>query len=240
MRALVLSARLHNVPVTVGEFSGPLDLLLHLVEARQLPITAVSLCAVTEQFLAALEPLEEAQPEVLADFLVVASRLAALKARALLPRFDTPQDAADPLVRDLQRYQAFRDVASWLRAREEAGLRSWSRPPQPRPRAAVPEGHPEQLLQALQRWARRQRPVSTVRWRPVISLTAMIERIRMRLVGRCAFRTLLSERPKRSEVVVGILALLTLVRWRVVELEQREPFGEIWVWPKEREPYGRA
>lgn len=240
MRAPVLSTRLRNVPVTVGEFSGPLDLLLQLVEARQLPITTVSLRAVTEQFLAALEPLEEAQPELLADFLVVASRLAALKARALLPRPESPEDVEDPLVRDLHRYQAFREVASWLRERDEAGLRSWSRPPQPRVRAAVPEGCPEQLLQALQRWARRQRPVATVRWRPVVSLTAMIERLRARLVGRCAFRTLLGERPTRSEVVVGVLALLTLVRRRLVELEQREPFGEIWVWPKEREPNGRA
>ncbi|MCS7051209.1 MAG: segregation/condensation protein A, partial [Thermomicrobium sp.] len=184
------ATRLRDVSVTVGEFSGPLDLLLQLVQARQLPITRLSLRAVTEQFLLVLNALEEdTQPELLADFLVVASRLTALKARALVPRPPVEDAPEEPLVQDLRRYRFVREAAEWLRAREAAGLRSWGRPPQPRPRAQIGREDPQRLLQAIQRWARRQRPLPRVlAWKPTISLAAMVERLRERLVGRQSFR----------------------------------------------------
>lgn len=230
MRLIFPSTQLRDVPVSAGPFSGPLDLLLQLVESRQLPITAVSLRAVTEQFLAALETVEAHRPELLADFLVVASRLTVLKARALLPHHDVADEDAASLVQDLERYRAFRDAAAWLQARAAAGLHCWTRPALPRAPRAAPSGDPDQLLRALARWARRQRPVALpLRWTPVVSLTAMIARIRERLAGRRTFRELLGARPTRPEVVAGLLALLVLARRRVVTLEQAEPFGEIWV-----------
>jgi segregation and condensation protein A len=230
MRLIFPSTQLRDVPVSAGPFSGPLDLLLQLVESRQLPITAVSLRAVTEQFLAALETVEAHRPELLADFLVVASRLTVLKARALLPHHDVADEDAASLVQDLERYRAFRDAAAWLQARAAAGLRCWTRPALPRAPRAAPSGDPDQLLRALARWARRQRPVALpLRWTPVVSLTAMIARIRERLAGHRTFRELLGARPTRPEVVAGLLALLVLARRRVVTLEQAEPFGEIWV-----------
>jgi len=239
MRLIFPSTRLRDVPVNAGPFSGPLDLLLHLVESRQLPITAVSLRAVTEQFLAAVETLEAHQPELLADFLVVASRLTVLKARALLPHHDVADEDAESLVQDLERYRAFRDAAAWLRARAAAGLRCWTRPALPRAPRAAPTGDPTQLQRALARWARRQRPAALpLRWTPVISLTAMIARIRERLAGRRTFRELLGARPTRPEVVAGLLALLVLARRRLVTLEQPEPFGEIWV--QRRDEYGTS
>ncbi len=227
-----VSTRFRDVPVTVGTFSGPLDLLLHLVQSRQLPVTTVSLRAVTEQFLAALGPIEEAQPELLADFLAVASRLTALKARALLPRpaAEQQEEPEDRLVHDLAVYQAFREAAAWLQARETAGFRSWTRVPRLWPEPRVVRGSPEQLTRALLRWARRCRPVPRLlRLRPVVALPTMIERLRARLRGRQTFRVLLGARPTASEVAVGLLALLTLVRRREVVVEQPEPFGAIWV-----------
>ncbi len=234
MHPVVGSTHLRAIPVTVGDFSGPLDLLLQLVQAQELPITTLSLQAVTEQFLAALEPIEVAHPELLADFLVVASRLTALKARALLPRPESPSPYhEDPLVADLQRYRAFREAAAWLRARDDAGYRSWTRPPQPKPPARAVSGTSDQLLWALTRWARRCRPLPLpLRLRPVVALTTMIERFRSRLHGQRTFRQLLGECPTRSEVAVGVLALLTLARRREIEVEQAEQFGEIWVRPR--------
>ncbi len=226
--------------MTVGTFSGPLDLLLQLVQSRQLPITAISLRAVTEQFLAALGPIEEAQPELLADFLAVASRLTALKARALVPRPAAEEgDAAERLVHDLAVYRAFREAAEWLREREAAGYRSWTRAPQPRPEPRVVRGSPEQLTRALLRWARRCRPVPRLlRLRPAVPLPTMIERLRARLRGRQTFRALLGARPTASDVAVGLLALLTLVRRREVVVEQPQPFGDIWVERRGRDGAG--
>jgi len=71
--------------IKLENFSGPLDLLLHLIEEKQMDITTVSLSSVTEQFLAYLQEIDERSPEELASFLVVATKLLLLKSQALLP-----------------------------------------------------------------------------------------------------------------------------------------------------------
>jgi segregation and condensation protein A len=83
-------------------FEGPLDLLLHLIEKQDLDITAVSLLAVTEQYLAHLRAAATVNVGALADFIAIGARLLLLKSRALLPREDQADDgdaeaeAADP------------------------------------------------------------------------------------------------------------------------------------------------
>ena len=73
-------------PVRLPLFEGPLDLLLHLIEREELSINEVSLVAVTDQYLKAIEMLEEIEPGALADFLVVAAKLLYIKSRTLLPK----------------------------------------------------------------------------------------------------------------------------------------------------------
>lgn len=228
------TSRLRDVVVTVGDFSGPLDLLLSLIQSQQMPITTLSLQAVTEQFLAALTPIEQAQPELLADFLVVASRLTALKARSLLPHPPSEPAAKDELVLDLQGYQALRQAAHWLQVREARGLRSWPRPPQPQPRSPISSHPPEVLQAALWRLLRRTQPIpQLLRLEPILSFSAMVERISTSLSGRQSFRAVLGAPPRRGEVVIGLLAVLTLARREILGIEQEEPFGEIWIWPKQ-------
>ncbi|MBX5465445.1 MAG: segregation/condensation protein A, partial [Clostridia bacterium] len=77
------------------QFEGPLDLLLRLLESRQLDITEVSLAEVTDQFLAYLRGGGRLDPDQAGDFAVVAARLLALKARALLPEA-APAEAEPP------------------------------------------------------------------------------------------------------------------------------------------------
>ena len=73
-------------------FQGPMDLLLHLIEKEELPITSVSLSRVTEQYLNHLEQLEELQPDGIAEFLVMAARLLYIKSVALLPQVELESD----------------------------------------------------------------------------------------------------------------------------------------------------
>ena len=67
-------------------FSGPLDLLLQMIEVRELDISLISLMGVTDQYLKTLNELEEIEPGALADFLMVASRLIYIKSYQLLPK----------------------------------------------------------------------------------------------------------------------------------------------------------
>src|SRR3989344_1840520 len=74
--------------VKLEKFQGPLDLLLQLIEAEELPISEVALSAVTEQYVKHLHSIEEKNPDELADFLLVASKLLLIKSRILLPEIN--------------------------------------------------------------------------------------------------------------------------------------------------------
>jgi segregation and condensation protein A len=124
--------------VQLPVFEGPLDLLLHLVEREELDITTIALAQVTDQYLAYLAELERRQVEELADFLVVAAKLLLIKSQALLPQPPvlTPEeeDVGEELVRQLQAYKRFKEVAALLHEREKQGLRGYVRiAPLPRP-----------------------------------------------------------------------------------------------------------
>ncbi|MCS7003351.1 MAG: segregation/condensation protein A, partial [Dehalococcoidia bacterium] len=105
-----------DFPVRLPIFEGPLDLLLTLIERNDLPISAVSLVAVTEQFLAALEDSVEHDLDAIAGFLVVAAKLTYLKSVWLLPKPPAPADRDEPdpledaeaLARQVREYRRFK------------------------------------------------------------------------------------------------------------------------------------
>lgn len=119
-------------------FEGPLDLLLHLIEKRQMEITTISLMAVTDQYLAYLQ---QWQTEMLplanmAAFVSIAARLLYIKSQSLLPHTSkeeiaTEAQAAVVMAEELQRhlieYKLAKEIATHLRQREEAGLQTHAR-----------------------------------------------------------------------------------------------------------------
>src|SRR5437762_998724 len=137
----------HAFTVRLEVFEGPLDLLLKLIERKQLEISKVSLAEVAEGFLIYLEAHPDMPPGPLASFVWVASKLLWIKSQALLPRppvtrtDDDEEDPGDELLRRLEAYKRVQDAARWLRSREAEGLRSFERPvslevpkaPRPRP-----------------------------------------------------------------------------------------------------------
>src|SRR5215813_4805606 len=107
-------------------FDGPLELLLHLIERNQLEITAISLVAVTDQFISYLRTWDEPPLPRLAEFVAMAARLLLIKSRSLLPRQGRqeeggdepdPLEDAENLRRHLEEYKIARDIAQALRAR---------------------------------------------------------------------------------------------------------------------------
>ena len=111
--------------VSVPAFSGPLDLLLRLIEREELDITQVSLAQVTEQYIKQIANLREGRVEGLVDFLVMAARLVLIKSQALLPKPPemgiTEIDPGEELANQLRMYKKFKDVTEWLDARQLQG-----------------------------------------------------------------------------------------------------------------------
>ena len=224
-------------------FSGPLDLLLHLIERAELDITAISLAHVTEQYLNQVEVLKENKIEQLIDFLVIGARLVLIKSRALLPRPAAPpatneeeEDPAEALIRQLQQYKQFKEVAQWLHNREEQGLRSYLRvaPPLFRPEGKLDlTGITVQtLLQAMRSVLARQEKleesVALVQPRR-ITIEGQISHLRQTLGdGRPRqFQQLLSDQADRVEIAITLLALLELIKRRETSAHQPFLFGPI-------------
>lgn len=124
--------------VRLPVFEGPLDLLLHLIEKRQMEITMISLLAVTDQYIAYLQSWEAERLPLanMAAFVSIAARLLYIKSQSLLPQ--TPKEEintelenaatmAEELQRHLVEYKLVKEIAHTLRQREEAGLQTHSR-----------------------------------------------------------------------------------------------------------------
>src|SRR6186997_334716 len=104
----------HGFVVQLEQFSGPLDLLLHLLREQRIDIADIPIARIADQFLHSIGQLGLNQA---ADYLDMASRLVRLKAQLLLPRHGDEEGWEDPraeLVRRLLEYQQIKEIALWL------------------------------------------------------------------------------------------------------------------------------
>jgi segregation and condensation protein A len=219
-------------------FSGPLDLLLQLIESRQLDVLTVPLAEMADAYVEHLAAHPVA-PAELADFVSVASQLILLKSRRLLP--GEPQPAGIPgeaepdegeLRRRLLEYRGLRDAA-----RELAGW-DLARPTYRRePRdedlpVAQTEPLPASLLaDALEHLAAIPEPAApppeVVPREVTIAMQIAALRAAMGSAGRVVLQRVLAACLSRTEVTVTVMAMLELVRRRQATVEQEELFGPI-------------
>lgn len=217
--------------VAVGEFEGPLGILLELVEHGRLEVTSISVSAVTKGYLERIRSMEQRSPEDLSDFLALGSRLLHIKSLALLPGTAADEQASElhQLNLELSEYHRFQTAAQNLVANPHR--RSWSRPPQPK-RATTSPGLPEigldQLAAAFQnalRYSPANRPTGIIRQH--LSLDSVLERLHAKLrMGRFELQSLLDQCRDRLELIVTFTALLELVRSgsaRAAQTSQFEP-----------------
>ena len=231
-------------PVHLPIFDGPIELLLLLIERQELDITEVSLVAITDQYLRAIEAMQEIEPEALADFLVVAARLLYIKSRGLLPQPEVEEEEekqSEALIQQLLDYRRFKAAAGELRLRSSIGLRTNARLARPQMERSLDLSALtiEKLAAAAHR-ALRNIPSSpdppAVRAYP-ITVAQQIAAIRKRIKRQAglngeadtcvSFTALLSESRSRLEIVVTFLAVLELIKQREIAAEQHETFGEI-------------
>lgn len=223
-------------------FSGPLDLLLSLIEQNKLDITAVSLVAVTDQYLEQIRQFSGERLEQLMDFLSVGARLLLIKSRALLPQspeipdeYDE-EDPAEALARQLREYRRFKNAAARLEERERLGLRTYLRvapPPSLDHNLDLTGVNLDTLLAALreayERVDLKEESVAVAVKQRTVTIEDQIRLLRRRVIatGRVAFNDLLSRRTTWSEVSVTLLAVLELIKRHEVNAHQPVLFGPI-------------
>ncbi len=231
---------MHEVELPV--FRGPLDLLLHLVEKRELDITAVSLVAVTDQYLAIIRAKEQIDLSSLSEFIAIGSRLLLIKSRALLPQQEVPageepapDEDAEELAELLRQYREFKRVAAEFRDRQAQGLRSYPRlapPPKLPPALGLGSVTMDQLLRALEDALSHRdeapRPVAVIVRDPVTIRQRSDDLIWMLAGGGpVSFRAFITSCKRPVEIVVSFLALLELLKAGRVFAEQNHLFGDI-------------
>lgn len=235
-----------NGPPTLSEYQlrlpayeGPLDVLLRLIERSQLAIEDVSLVAVTRQFLAFVESLVEASPDVVAEFTAVGARLTVLKSRSLLPRPTTPEENVpeSDLADQLREYKRIKALAAHLEEAYASGITSYPGArggAVERPNGVTSVKLAHQDTSSLLRSLRRRlsvvpRPPTIVRQRPVLSLRELVDHVSdcVDRLTQVRFSTVVREYRSRTEVATAFLAVLVLVRRQSIAASQPDVFSEI-------------
>ena len=223
------------IKIKLEQFEGPYDLLLQLIADKKLEITEIAISEVTEQYLAYLDTLEKKRPEELADFLVVAAKLLLMKSSRLLPQFAPEEEEGPSLEEQLKLYKAFLDASKTVNTMWLNGKRASFRVEPPRrPEAFLPpknfmlEALHESMVQLLNR-LKPPKELPLARIDKAVSMKEKIDVIRRLLKSRkqFSFSELLKDSKNRTEIIVGLLALLELVKLKVVGLRQEKGFGEI-------------
>ncbi|HET6862609.1 MAG TPA: segregation/condensation protein A [Pyrinomonadaceae bacterium] len=225
-----------DLKVLLGEFEGPLDLLLHLIRQEQVSIYDIPVARITDEYLRYLRVMQEMDIAVAGDFLVMAATLIELKTKMLLPR--DPQAAAeeadDPrseLVNQLLEYQKYKAAAEmlWSRATVEQAVFK-------RAQIETDKNNPEvsvglfDLLKVFQDiLARHKEEVLMEIEREEISMAEMLERLRNMVMSASELnlRVYFERAKSRRELVLAFLSVLELVRTTEIKLFQRETFGDI-------------
>lgn len=224
--------------IRLEKFTGPLDLLLQLIEQEKLDISEVSLAQVTDQYIDYLKQVEELNPEEVADFLVVAAKLLLIKSRLLLPSLNLGgEEEAEELERQLRLYQRFITISKVIDKMWRAKRVAWIRPKSLILKGEISSGPPvnlnsENLMQALTRVIAALEPIiklPQITLQRGVSITEKIQSLKAMILKKAHlnWQSLIKEAKDKTEVIVSFLALLELVKQRQLIAEQSALFQEI-------------
>jgi segregation and condensation protein A len=224
-------------------FEGPLDLLLYLIRKNEIDIYNIPIALITEQYLEYLDMMRSLNLDLAGEYLVLAATLIHIKSRLLLPPVEDEEEGGegqDPraeLVRQLLEYQAFKEAALDLEARPLLDRDVFSRGAPADDQATVEEEEEAvievgifELVQAFRSIiAGLDKSDDLVIDTERMSLTDRINEIMERLSEKkqLTFSELLGERTDRKGIIYTFLAILELMKLRMIRAYQSGPFGAI-------------
>ncbi len=226
--------------IKTEQFEGPLDLLLQLIEENKLEITKVSLASVTEQYIQILNKSakENIATSELADFLVIAARLLLIKSRALLPFLDWGQDEdeGEDLTRQLKIYKEYLEAMKVISGMISKKRFAYSRQklltfeeigfaPPPKLTKDKLKNTFNDIIKSLDPFL--SLPVDVVK--KTINIQEKIAQIREKIFRQATtnFSEILKEAKDKTEVIVSFLAVLELMKQKVIIVKQVSIFEDI-------------
>lgn len=226
-----------ELKLKIGEFAGPLDLLLYLIRQEQANIFEIPIAKITDEYLRVIRLMEKLDISVAGDFLVMAATLIDIKSKMLLPKEiveENEEDSEDPLkelVNRLVEYEKFKNAAQmlWEKSTVENSIF-------PRGKIETDENNSEinvgvfDLLNVFQKiLARHKEEITMEIEREEMSLSEMLANLKQQLKLHKTFNVtdfFTNTRSKR-ELVLAFMAILEIVRTDAIKLFQTNVFGEI-------------
>ena len=232
--------------VRLEVFSGPLDLLIHLIKKNELNIYDIPIALITAQYLEYVDLMEELNLDVAGDFLVMAATLIHIKSRMLLPRPDPSQedveeDPRDALVNRLLEYQKYKAAANLLHERETLREAQWQRPDVVVAGIAGEEFETEVEVDLVSLMAAFKAVLDRAKQRPKVAIpgeqVSIEDRIaqllaRLSETEACGFEDLFVDADTRQDLIVTFLALLEMIRMKLVRVFQAGMFGAIRIYKR--------
>src|SRR5687768_13311937 len=239
---------LEAYPVRLAVFEEPLDLLLHLIKRNEVNIYEIPISLITQQYLEYIDLMQELNLDVAGEFLVMAATLIHIKSRMLLPRpdpaqEDTDEDPREALVRRLLEHQKFKAAAELLHERETLRSAQWTRPDGPIAEMVGEAPEPEIEIDLFSLISAFKNVVERSKLRPQVYLPGeqipieeRIEQLLSRLseTEALGFEDLFSDIQTRAGLVVTFLALLEMIRLKLIRVFQSGVVGPIRVYKRAR------
>ena len=243
-------SQLEDIKIRVESFEGPLDLLVHLIKKHQVDVYDIPIALITEQYLEYLDLMQELNLDVASEFLVMAATLIHIKSRTLLPRPDPSQEDVEPeedprdvLVRRLLEHQKFKAAAELLHDRETLRSAQWTRPDSAIEAIAGEDYEPELEVDLYGLLSAFRLVLQRARERPPMMLPAehlsietRIEQLLERLseTEACGFEDLFGDAATRPDMIVTFLALLEMIRLKLIRVFQAAQPGPIRIYKRAR------
>ena len=224
-----------NTPV----YQGPLDLLLNLIEKAELDISKLSLAKITDEYLNYVNTSAFISAEEITLFLIIATRLIQIKSELLLPNIDESnpddQDEGDLLIQQLIVYRKFKNIAKKLEEIEAFQFHTYLRlAPVPifTPKPDMDDISLDQLVKIFGQILYNLPDSKTLKDRisiPRVTLKNKLKFIanRLSLQKKIYFHELLDKKTNRIDIIITFLAVLELIKQRIIEVQQKDLFSEI-------------
>jgi segregation and condensation protein A len=246
----VFESQLESINIKLQAFEGPLDLLVHLIKKNKMNVYDIQIAVVTKQYLEYLNLMQELNLDLASEFLVMAATLIHIKSKMLLPRPETaagdPVDEEDPrdaLVRRLLEHQHFKAAAEMLHDKETLRNAQWARPDSRIEEIAGDDYEPEIEVDLFSLLSAFKQVLERARVRPPVvlpaeevSIESRIEQLLERLseTEACGFEDLFEASADRGDMIVTFLAMLEMIRLKLIRVFQQGGIGAIRVYKRAR------
>ena len=231
--------------VRIGAFNGPMDLLVYLVQKKEVPLEQISIAEIADQFLKWVNEYEGTDLSKAGDFLYMASRLMALKVQELLPaeQRDPEMEAEynedrEQLMKEMLEYQRFKQVASGLQEMESENFGTYSRGRLEKTQTdeeTLADANIWQLFRAYQKSLKTK--ISETIHHIELDYVTIQDRQQainnyLAVNGRALFEDLLDNDSHPIVAAVTFMAMLEMIKTDEIVFRQSELFGAIWLYRK--------